>query len=318
MLVIFMSKPLDYISILGPTAAGKTAVAIELAKHFPIEVVSVDSVSVYQGLDIGSAKPSNDEMRDVRHHLIDCVTLDEIYTVGRFVDDANRLIKEIRSRGKIPLFCGGTMMYMKALQSGYADLPVIPDEVIGEVNRLLEEKGVEALYLNLKQQDPEMAKRIKPGDQQRLVRALSVKLHTGRSLSDYWNQAEPSFKHMDILLMCNDRIKHRDRLADRFDMMLKQGFIDECYRLHKTYGADIWNHPALRSIGYKEIGMHIRKSLPISDVRELAIISSSQYVKRQMTWLNAWYTLCSAKIELYPEIKDINKLAISLVESVIG
>lgn len=313
-----MRKPLDYISILGPTASGKTAIAIELAKQFPLEVVSVDSVSVYQELDIGSAKPTQDEMGDIRHHLINCLSLNEIYTVGRFVVDATRLISEIRSRGNIPLFCGGTMMYMKALQSGYVDLPVIPKEVVSEVDQMLHNDGVEALHARLKALDPKMAGKIKLRDQQRIARALSVVLHTGKSLSEYWEQAKPSFDHADILLICNDRVAHRERLANRFDQMIETGFLEECLALHKKYGEEIWMHPALRSIGYKEMGMHICKNLPISDVRELAIISSSQYVKRQMTWLNAWDYLRSSKIRLYPENKEINKLAVSLVESVLG
>lgn len=313
-----MSKQLDYISLLGPTASGKTAIAIALAKKFPLEVISVDSVSVYQELDIGSAKPSEEEMSGVKHHLINCVTLNEIYTVGRFVEDATRLMTEIKSRGNIPLFCGGTLMYMKALQSGYADLPVIPEDVTNDINQVLVNEGVEVLYEKLKGLDPSMAERIKPRDQQRIVRALSVILHTGKSLSDYWHQAKPDLKHRDILLMCNDRSAHRERLANRFDQMMNAGFVEECIEIHHKYGEEIWQHPALRSIGYKDMGRHICEHLPISDVRELAIISSAQYVKRQMTWLNAWDNEVSRQIPLYPENKDINKLAVSLVESAIG
>lgn len=308
-------KQFDYLSILGPTGSGKTALAIALAKVFPIEVISVDSVSVYQRLDIGSAKPTREEMDGVVHHLINCETLDHIYTVGRFVEDANHLVGDIKSRGKIPLFCGGTMMYMRAFQNGYAGLPVISGDVLSEVDDIYNHGGVGAIYEMLKQKDPVMASKISSRDQQRIHRSLAVILETGKSLSDYWQQGTCQYKGHDILLMVENRAAHREKLAGRIDKMLALGLQQECEGVLADYGIKIQSHPAMKSIGYKEMVSCVCGTMAITDVRDKSIISSAQYVKRQMTWLNTWQNPRSTKIALEYDKQCINQLVISLVES---
>ena len=158
-------KKYDYIAILGPTASGKTQLALELAKYYPIEIISVDSVSVYQGLNIASAKPSQIEQGEVPHHLIDVVTLQDTFTAGDFVSHANILLKEIQSRGRIPVFCGGTMMYMHAFCHQYDKMPVVDSHVEDEVRRVYQDKGVEEIYRLLKQEDPLMAGKLSKNDQ---------------------------------------------------------------------------------------------------------------------------------------------------------
>lgn len=312
------SLDLDYISILGPTGSGKTQLALMLSQYLPIEVISVDSVSVYKGLDIGSAKPSKEEMRIVPHHLIDICELTEIFTVGQFVERANTLIRQIKARGKWPVFCGGSVMYMRALQENYQNLPVISSTVQKGIDDVLRDVGVGALYKMLCQEDPVMAEKLHPNDKQRIARALAVKRECGQSLSYYWSQQShtPEFKGFDFLLMVDDREKHRERLAGRVDYMLQQGLEEECERILSIYGENIVEHPALRSIGYKEIMHCICKREPIKVVRDKIIIASSQFVKRQMTWLKSWPNVNSSQFCLYNDNPALTDIANSIVETV--
>ncbi|MEC7030574.1 MAG: tRNA (adenosine(37)-N6)-dimethylallyltransferase MiaA [Pseudomonadota bacterium] len=313
-----VSLDLDYISILGPTCSGKTQLALMLSHHLPIEVISVDSVSVYKGLDIGSAKPSKEEMGIVPHHLIDICELTEVFTVGQFVERANTLIGQIKARGKLPVFCGGSIMYMRAFQENYQNLPVISSTVQKNIDDVLRDVGVGALYEMLCQEDPIMAKKLHPNDKQRIARALAVKRECGQSLSYYWSQqsSTPEFKGHDFLLMVDNRDKHRKRLADRVDHMLAQGLEEECERVLSRYGESIVEHPALRSIGYKEIMQHLCKKRATKNVRDKIIIASSQFVKRQMTWLKSWPNANSSQFCLYDDNPALSDIANSIVETV--
>lgn len=307
---------LDYISILGPTGSGKSMVAVELARYMPIEIISVDSVSVYRGLDIGSAKPSREDQQAVVHHLIDICDLDEVFTVGKFVAQAKVLIQQIKQRGCLPVFCGGTIMYMKALQRNYHNLPSISAAIADEVSTIYQEKGQEGLYQCLEQEDPVMAKRLHANDRQRVQRALSVKRETGRSLSDYWGQnIDHEYNGHDFLLMVTDRKQHRGKLADRVDQMLMMGFEHECKMLLDRYGEGIMSHPAIRSIGYKEMFLKVCENIDIKDVRELMIVSSAQFVKRQMTWLNAWPKERSTRVLLNDDNPTVSHIVASIVET---
>lgn len=307
-----IQKDYDYISILGPTASGKTKVAIGLSEYFPLEVISVDSVSIYKGLDIGSAKPSVEERNGVKHHLIDICTLDEIYTVGRFVEDARRLIEEIKSRGAMPVFCGGTMMYMQALKRDY-QMPKLSDEMQLEIKGLMEEKGLDYIYGLLEKEDPDMANRLHPNDQQRIQRALGVVRENGRSLSSYWEEEKKDDNSMDFLIRVNNRDAHRERIRERVDLMLDMGLQEECQRVLDTYGR--LEHPALKSIGYKEMIEHIVEKTPTNDVREKICIATSQFVKRQMTWLNSWNNKNMFAIDLYEDGPILINVLQSVVES---
>ncbi len=313
---MFANK-LDYISILGPTGTGKTRLAILLAESLPIEIISVDSVSVYQGLDIGSAKPTQKEQAIVPHHLIDICSLKEIYTVGRFVEESNILIKEIKSRGKMPLFCGGSIMYMKALMGNYHNLPTISDQVRQQTDALYQEKGVVGLYDILLAEDPAMARRVHPNDKQRICRALSVKRETGQSLMDYWGKNQDSqLSGFDFLLTVSDRSQHREVLADRVDFMIHQGLQGECQQILDRYGVDVVTHPAVRSIGYREMMLYLCENKPINEIRDMMISASSQFVKRQMTWLNSWPEGASRRFSLYDDYSKLSDIVDRIVESV--
>lgn len=309
---------LDYISILGPTGSGKSMLALELACYIPIEIISVDSVSVYRGLDIGSAKPTLADQQSVVHHLIDICDLNEIFTVGKFVEQAKVLIQEIKQRGRLPVFCGGTIMYMKALQGNYHNLPCISPTTESDISAIYKEEGGSGLYQRLKEEDPVMAEKLHFNDRQRVQRALAVKRETGKSLSEYWGQSsEHQLNGHNFLLMVTDRMQHRIKLAARVDQMLMMGFDDECKALLEKYGDRVWSHPATRSIGYKEMTLCIRENLAIKDVRELMIVSSAQFVKRQMTWLNAWPKEKSTRVLLNDDNSTLSHIASSIVETLV-
>lgn len=309
---------LDYISILGPTGSGKSELAIELARQIPIEIISVDSVSVYRGLDIGSAKPTLTDQQSVVHHLIDICDLNEVFTVGKFVEQAKVLVQEIKQRGRLPVFCGGTIMYMKALQGNYHNLPCISPATERDVSAIYEKEGVCGLYQRLKEEDPLMAEKLHFNDRQRVQRALAVKRETGQSLSEYWGQGgDHQLNGHDFLLMVTDRKQHRVKLAERVDQMLMTGFDEECKALLEKYGEGVRSHPAIRSIGYKEMTLCICESLTIKDVRELMIVSSAQFVKRQMTWLNAWPKEKSTRFLLNDDNSTLSHIASSIVETLI-
>jgi len=306
----------DYLAILGPTASGKTAAALALAEHYPIEIISVDSVSVYTPLNIGSAKPSKKEMSSVKHHLINVCDLDTIFTVGKFVEMANDLMKDVRKRGKTPVFCGGSLMYMRALHNDHHSLPVIDSELQANLISLHDEKGTSYLSELLKKEDPIMAAKIHENDSQRIIRALAVMRQTGRSLHTYWQQKKRTqINGLDIFIHVNDRDAHRSIIRQRIDIMFENGFEQECYNILSSYGADIINHPAMRSIGYREICESICKHSNSNNVRELISVATAQFVKRQTTWLKSWRNSQSQVFDLYDENSQQIKVIDQIVES---
>jgi tRNA dimethylallyltransferase len=278
----------QYVALLGPTASGKTKIAIELAKKYPVEVISVDSVAVYSGLDIGSAKPTVEEMQGVRHHLIDVVDLSETYTVARFVNDANRLIEDIRSRGSVPLLCGGTMMYAHALKQGLTNIPEASSNIRQQLEQQLKSNGIDELYAELIRLDPSAEDQFEKNDRQRILRALSVLKTHGKPLHLLHQASSPVFEGCFILQCIHDRQQHRDVLAKRVDAMIAQGFEGEVRSLLERHGDEICLHPAMRSIGYRQMADMICKRLPSMDVREKIITASAQLVKKQMTWINGF------------------------------
>lgn len=305
----------DYISILGPTASGKTALALALAEIRPIEIISVDSVSVYKGLDIGSAKPSMEERQKVMHHLIDVCDLRDIYTVGRFVKDVERLVEEIKGRGALPVLCGGTLMYVAAWRRGYQMVPDIDIRVSSVLDELYHRHGSEYLYGLLEKEDPEMAERLHPNDRQRIMRALAVRRETGKSLLSYWKETKKSrFQGKDVLLCVEDREAHRLKLRERVDQMLSMGLREECEEILAEYGEDVRNHPALRSIGYKEMIADILEKKTTNDVGEMIAVSTSQLMKRQMTWINSWENQPFKKVWIDKKNGNIKNILQTIVE----
>ncbi|MDC3180929.1 tRNA (adenosine(37)-N6)-dimethylallyltransferase MiaA [Gammaproteobacteria bacterium] len=279
---------LDYVALLGPTASGKTKLSIELAKKYPIEIISVDSVSVYRGLDIGSAKPTIEERCGVPHHLIDVVDLDDIYTVAQFVNDANELIAGIKSRGNIPLFCGGTMMYAYALKEGLTNMPQADQQIRLELESHFLSFGLAGLYEILNKLDPQTAKRLKKNDKQRIIRALSLIQTHQLPLDQLYEKSDPPYQGCYVLQCIEDRALHRNKLANRVDVMLDLGFVNEVEGILSTYDECVLEHPAMKSIGYRQIIEYICKKYPLIHVREKIITASAQLVKKQMTWINSF------------------------------
>nr|MBO2513581.1 tRNA (adenosine(37)-N6)-dimethylallyltransferase MiaA [Gammaproteobacteria bacterium] len=275
------------VCLTGPTACGKTDLALALAESIPLEIVSVDSAMVYRGMDIGTAKPSREVRARVPHHLIDIVDPADAYSAGRFLRDALAAIADITSRGRAPLLVGGTLLYLRALRRGLAPLPG-PDP---EVRRLLDEEGESygwpALHARLARVDPEAAARIAPNDRQRIQRALEVYTLSGRPLSELQRQAAaPPLDLRLIAVVPSDRAALAARIERRFDAMVEAGLVDEVKRLKSR--PDLHpGLPSMRSVGYRQVWAHLEGRYDWSTAREKAIAATRQLAKRQMTWLRS-------------------------------
>jgi tRNA dimethylallyltransferase len=274
---------------MGPTAAGKTDLALELAAEFPVEIISVDSAMVYRGLDIGTGKPDRDVLASVPHHLVDILDPSERYSAGQFIRDASTLIEEIRSRGKVPLFVGGTMLYFKALTQGIADLPEANAEVRAEIDARGVAIGWPAMHAELAQIDPVAAQKILPNDAQRIQRALEVHQLTGVPLSVLHTRAVRQTLNNNVLTLVwspTIRATLYDRIAVRFDRMMAMGFLDEVRRLRSRteLSPDL---PALRSVGYRQLWGHLAGEYDLNEAVRLGVIATRQLARRQLIWLRA-------------------------------
>ena len=286
---------LRYIALAGPTASGKTAAALAIAKVHAVEIISVDSALVYCGMDIGTAKPTAAEQAAVPHHLIDIRDPLNAYSAAEFVRDADRLIADISSRGKLPLLVGGTMLYLKALADGLDDMPKADAALRQEIAADALKKGWLALHAELALVDPVTALRLKPNDSQRISRALEVFKLTGLPLSHFQKQnatksiAEYSRIKPDsalITLEPHDRSWLHARIAQRFDAMLAAGFMDEvkALRLRGDLHADL---PSMRCVGYRQAWEVLAGLSPMSELRDKGIFATRQLAKRQITWLRS-------------------------------
>lgn len=272
-------------AILGPTASGKTDKAIALVEQGNFEIISVDSAMIYRGLDIGSAKPTSDELVRAPHRLIDICEPNEVYSAADFVKDALKEIEVIFELGKRPLLVGGTMMYYHALVNGIADLPD-RDEVLRE--QLKEEqaaKGLDYLYERLKTVDPVAANQIKAGDPQRIIRALEVFEVTGEPISKLQAKTTSQLKYpINATVQDIDKETLNKRIELRFDKMLEAGFMDEVKAL-KFRGDLNLDLPSMRCVGYRQAWQYLDGELDFKEMRERAIIATRQLAKRQRTWL---------------------------------
>ncbi len=275
---------------MGPTASGKSQVAISLAKRFDLELVNVDSASIYRHMDVGTAKPDAETRRTIPHHLLDLVDPTETYSAARFREDALRVIAEITGRGRVPLLVGGTMLYFKALQSGLNDLPAANPALRTQLEEQAREEGWAALHARLRQLDPHTAARLKPGDSQRIQRALEVVLTAGRPLSALYR--ETTRQPLQARLCClglwpGERSILHTRIAQRFDRMLDDGLEQELRDLRQRFvlHPDL---PAMRAVGYRQMWQYLEGELPWQDMRERGIIATRQLAKRQMTWMRSW------------------------------
>ncbi len=286
------TAPAAYIALAGPTAAGKTAVAMALARRFPIEIISVDSALVYRGMDIGTAKPSPSERAEVPHHLIDICDPLNAYSAARFAQDAKPLIARIRAAGKWPLLVGGTMLYFKALAQGLDDMPSADAEIREHIAREASEQGWPALHRQLQTLDPPTAARLAPNDAQRISRALEVYRASGRPLSDF--QGRSSHKSdqearpaMPLLsLEPQDRAWLHQRISQRLDAMLTQGFLDEVRAL-RARGDLHAELPAMRCVGYRQAWAFLDGRDTEQGFRDATLFATRQLAKRQITWLRS-------------------------------
>jgi len=289
------------IAIAGPTASGKSAAALAIAERWPVEIVSVDSALVYRGMDIGTAKPTADELARVRHHLIDITDPLQPYSAAEFVRDATRLITEIRARGRTPLLVGGTMLYFKALMQGLDDMPRADAAVRETIEARARQHGWPVLHAELQREDPVTAARLSPNDAQRIQRALEVLAVSGRPISSHQtgrsgvhtHHTNPVGSGAFISLEPSDRAWLHARIAQRFDAMLDAGLVDEVSALRERgdLNPDL---PSMRCVGYRQTweALDAAGGTPLSpaqraELRDRGIFATRQLAKRQLTWLRS-------------------------------
>ncbi len=273
---------------MGPTAAGKTDLALHLAQHYPVELISVDSALVYRGMDIGTAKPDAETLLKHPHYLVDIIEPDEHYSVGDFRRDALHLMSEITGRGNIPLLVGGTMLYFNALQNGLAELPEANADIRHSLEALATEKGLDFLHQRLQEVDPESAQRIHPNDPQRLQRALEVYQITGKPLTALIHASHEALPYdvSKVVVSPFDRKVLHQRIAKRYHHMMDNGFLAEVHKLHQNpkLTAEL---PAMRCVGYRQMWQHLAGEYDEETAVEKAIIATRQMAKRQITWLRS-------------------------------
>ena len=275
--------------LLGPTASGKTAVALALAERFPVEIVSVDSAQVYRGMDVGTAKPSAEERARVPHHLIDIIEPTDAYSAGRFRSDALRIAREIHARGATPLFAGGTMLYFRSLATGLADLPVAQPAIRAGIEERALRMGWPALHAELAKVDPVTAARVAPADAQRIQRALEVYRHSGKVLSAFHAEARDAAPALDALALAlepSDRGVLHERIAVRFRGMLARGLVEELEGLRARYHLTE-RLPAMRAVGYRQAWDVLEGRAPPAALEARGTAATRQLAKRQLTWLRS-------------------------------
>lgn len=277
----------EAVVILGPTASGKSALALQLARTLPCEIISMDSAQIYRGMDIGTAKPTAAELAEIPHHLISIRDPAESYSAAEFRSDCLLLVKEISARGALPLICGGTMMYYQALCSGLSPLPRTTPEIRARVAALAEQEGWEALHERLRSVDPPLYRRLSPRDRQRISRALEVYLLSGRPMSAFLERHGDAcpFRRLEFVLMPPaDRRELRLQIRKRFLRMLGEGLEDEVRRL-KARGDLNLSLPSMRCVGYRQVWTWLDGGCSREEMTELAVIATARLAKHQMTWL---------------------------------
>ena len=277
------------IFLMGPTASGKTALAVRLAERFPLEIISVDSALVYRGMDIGTAKPDAAVLARAPHHLLDIRDPTETYSAAAFCDDARALMADIVARGRVPLLVGGTMLYFRALLQGLDDLPRADAALRKQLEAEAAARGWPALHTELAGIDPETAARLAPNDSQRIGRALEIFRLSGKPMSMLLDRARSDlpYRVLQLALMPSDRAALHRRIADRFDAMLAGGLLDEVETLRRDFvlTPDL---PAMRAVGYRQAWACLDGEISLDELRETGIAATRQLAKRQLTWLRSW------------------------------
>ena len=285
-----MKKP-SAIFLMGPTASGKTDLAIQLRQHLPVEVISVDSALIYRGMDIGTAKPTKEEQALAPHRLIDILDPCESYSAMNFRADALREMAEITAQGKIPLLVGGTMLYYKALIEGLSPLPSADPQIRETIEAKAQQLGWAALHQELAKIDPIAAARINPNDSQRINRALEVFYISGKSLTELTAEKgeELPYEFLQFAISPEDRAVLHQRIELRFHKMMQQGFLDEVTALFKRGDLNI-DMPSIRCVGYRQMWEHLQGDYDLDEAIFRGICATRQLAKRQITWLRGWQT----------------------------
>ena len=284
-----MAKLPPAVLLMGPTASGKTPLALALARVLPVEIVSVDSAQVYRGMDVGTAKPLASEREGVPHHLVDIIDPTEAYSAARFRADALKLMREITARARIPVLAGGTMLYFKALREGLSELPGGDEGIRAQIDAEAAARGWQALHAELSRVDPQTAARLKPNDAQRIQRALEVFRLSGEPMSQLLGRGKGSalpFRLIELALVPSDRAVLHRRIEARFDAMLERGLVEEVRTLRKRYALQP-NLPSMRCVGYRQAWQFLEGEINRDELRNRGIFATRQLAKRQLTWLRA-------------------------------
>ncbi|MFV0284431.1 MAG: tRNA (adenosine(37)-N6)-dimethylallyltransferase MiaA [Castellaniella sp.] len=304
------THPPVLICLAGPTASGKSAASLALAERWPIEIIVMDSATIYRDMDIGTAKPTAEEQARAPHHLLDIRDPAQAYSAAEFARDAAGLAQDIRARGRIPLLCGGTLLYYKALREGLNDLPEADPAIRRQLDNEASEHGWPALHAELARVDPVTATRLAPNDSQRLQRALEVWRGTGRPLSDWLAEPQrpvlPGWRFETISLEPSDRTVLHARIAHRYTDMIDAGLLDEVRSLRER--PDLHpGLPSIRCVGYRQLWDHLDGRIPLDKAIEQAIAATRQLAKRQITWLRS-----------LPQRQTVDCLSDQAVEQVIA
>lgn len=307
-----MAKP-QVVCLMGPTASGKTGLAVELAEQHNFEIISVDSALVYKGMDIGTAKPDAELLARAPHRLIDIIDPIESYSAADFVVDAVAHVEDILSKGKTPLLVGGTMMYFNALQKGLADMPKADAALRQQIELEAEQNGWAALHEELAAVDPDAAERIHPNDPQRLQRALEVYRLTGKTMTQWWAEQEKvalPFDMINMAVMPKERSVLHERIELRFNQMMEQGFLAEVEGLYHRGDLTI-DMPSIRCVGYRQLWQYLEGDDLLEDAIFKGVVASRQLAKRQLTWLRGWEDLM-----IFDSLsKELTSEALNYIES---
>ena len=280
--------------LMGPTASGKTALALKIADYFPVEIISVDSALVYRGMDIGTSKPDKETLEKYPHHLVDICDPAENYSAAQFRHDALQHINSCKAGGKIPLLVGGTMLYFRSLTQGLSDLPSANLEIRAKLEQMLHQQGSTYLHKLLSKIDPEAAQKIHPNDPQRLQRALEVFEISGVPISQWWKEQKQQklpFVPLKFALHIQDRSILHQRIEERFIEMLDTGFVGEVESLRARGDLDL-DKPSMRAVGYRQVWQYLDGDFSYDEMVRKAVVATRQLAKRQLTWLRSEQKLC--------------------------
>jgi len=309
-----MSQLPTAIFLMGPTASGKTALALELVDRLPLEIISVDSALVYRDMNIGTSKPDAQTLKKYPHHLIDICDPAEAYSAAQFRDDALQHMADITARGKIPLLVGGTMLYFRALSEGLSELPSADPTIREKLAQYINEHGLHALHERLQQVDPEAANKIHPNDPQRIQRALEVFEISGIPISEWWKKEKSENLPYTILKLAantSDRALLHQRIEKRFAEMLQAGFVDEVAKLRSRNDLDL-NKPSMRSVGYRQVWQYLDGDMDYEQMQIKGVVATRQLAKRQLTWLRSEQDL----IWINTNQKDFLKFTLKNLENI--